>query len=191
MREPLIWDFQMILFIAATLMWWAEFIFFPSSTQDKKGQGSFFIIMFSILASIILSISLSRAGIGLVSGTAGSIMRTGGLMIYLSGLICRYWSIKMLGLNFSRATEAEESQALVGSGLYSYLRHPLYLGLFLLTTGIPLFLTNYPAAIFSAVIMFASLNKRMQEEEELMEEVIGTRYLEWKAQRYRFLPFIY
>jgi protein-S-isoprenylcysteine O-methyltransferase Ste14 len=45
--------------------------------------------------------------------------------------------------------------------------------------------------IVSIVLMGSTLNYRMVLEERAMEQVIGKRYQEWKAKRYRFIPFIY
>jgi len=39
--------------------------------------------------------------------------------------------------------------------------------------------------------MFVVINKRIKEEEEYMEEIMGNTYLNWKEKRYRFIPFIY
>lgn len=191
MPTPINWDFQMIVFILCTFAWWAEFVFFPAGARKKRGRASFLIIVFSIFLIVGLSILFTRLQIGVVPRTAGNVMRNVGLLIYIMGLIFRYWSIRELGDLFTRGTEAEESQALVSSGLYNYLRHPLYLGLFLLTTGIPVFLQNFPVSLLSIFLMFFSLNNRMREEEALMEKVIGVRYKEWKKRRYRFFPFIY
>ncbi len=191
MPSPINWDFQMFVFIICTLLWWAEFIFFPAPARKKRGRTSFLIIVFSIFLVVGLSILFTNQRIGIVTGAAGSVMRTAGLLVYIMGLGIRYWSILELGELFTRGTEVEKGQALISSGLYNYLRHPLYLGLFLLTTGIPVFLQNFPISILAIFLLFLTLNNRMREEEALMERVIGSRYREWKEERYRFFPFIY
>lgn len=191
MDSPISWDFQMLIFILCSFAWWAEFVFFPAPARKKRGRTSFLIIVFSIFLVVGLSIIFTRLKIGVVAETPGTIMRNVGLLIYIMGLIFRYWSIRELGDLFTRGTEVEKSQTLISTGLYNYLRHPLYLGLFLLTTGLPVFLQNFPVSLLAIFLMFFSLNNRMLEEEALMEEIIGERYQEWKKQRYRFFPFIY
>ena len=191
MDGPISWDFQMVVFILCTLAWWAEFVFFPAPARKKRGRDSFLLIVFSILLVVGLSVIFTHLRFGIVEGTPGEIMRNFGLIIYIMGLVFRYWSIRELGELFTRGTEVEKSQTLISTGLYNYLRHPLYLGLFLLTTGVPVFLQNFPVSLLAILLMFFSLNNRMREEEALMEKIIGERYQAWKKERYRFFPFIY
>ncbi len=149
MYSPISWDFQMFIFILCTFVWWAEFIFFPAPARKKRGRTSFMIIVFPIFLVVALSVIFTRLRIGVVADTPGTIMRTVGLLIYIMGLVFRYWSIRELGDLFTRGTEVEKSQALISTGLYNYLRHPLYLGLFLLTTGVPVFLQNFPVSLLA------------------------------------------
>jgi protein-S-isoprenylcysteine O-methyltransferase Ste14 len=103
----------------------------------------------------------------------------------------RYISILYLGKHFTRDVEVSKTQTLISKGPYRWLRHPLYLGLFLLTISVPLFFQNWLMTILSSIAMFFMLNHRMNIEETLMEDVIGNTYIEWKKTRYRFIPWIY
>lgn len=38
--------------------------------------------------------------------------------------------------------------------------------------------------------MYNMLNRRILEEERFMEEVLGARYVRWKNERYKFVPFV-
>lgn len=185
------WGWQAYVFIFLTLFWWAEFVLFPSYKRSGNGQGTFYLIMTSILLSVALAFLFNWFRIGVLESEAGRYMTNTGLVIYALGLVLRYTGILQLGKNFSRGTEAVKEQELISWGLYSRLRHPLYLGLFLLTLGVPLILQTYSGALFTTLVMFYSLNRRMAEEEELMESILGDRYRHWKEDRYRFLPYIY
>ena len=113
------------------------------------------------------------------------------LFTYPLGLGLRYISIVYLGNHFTRDVEVSTTQTLISKGPYRILRHPLYLGLFLLTISVPLFFQNWLMTIVSSVGMFLILNQRMNIEEKLMTDVIGEEYISWKNQRYRFIPWIY
>lgn len=178
-----------IIFIIITILWLLEFIIFPSKdkSEDIKNS-SFSIILKAILLIIIINgimlyfhkyIRYSRS------------LKIIAIMIYFSGLILRYYSLILLGKNFSRNVEVDQEQELVSTGTYKYVRHPLYLGLFLLVIAIPLYVGNIYLFLISIVLMFKVINIRIEEEEEAMEKIIGARYVRWKNKRYKFIPFIF
>lgn len=113
------------------------------------------------------------------------------LLIYTLGLTIRYYSLVLLGENFSREVDVKKDQELVSRGLYRYIRHPLYLGLFLLTVAVPLYFGNVLMFILASLLMLWAISIRIDEEEEMMQQVLGERYKVWKDKRYKFIPFIY
>lgn len=177
------------IFILITLLWLGEFIIFPSADKSKESKTkSFSIILASILIIVIINAVMLLFDVFIVKI---SVLKIVALTIYALGLILRYYSLVLLGNNFTRNVEVEEEQELVSVGTYKYLRHPLYLGLFLLSISIPLYSGNMLLFVVSIVIMFKSIELRIKEEEKSMEMVIGKRYIEWKEKRYKFIPFIY
>jgi protein-S-isoprenylcysteine O-methyltransferase Ste14 len=181
-----------ILFYVVTVLWIAEFVIFPSKTRekDKNETRSFLRIMAMIVVSHLLSIGFTVFGWFRIEGTLPALTVIA-IITYPLGLALRYVSVIHLGKHFTRDVEVSKTQTLVSTGPYRVLRHPLYLGLFLLTVSVPMFFSNWLMTIVSAVTMFTVLDHRMGIEEAMMEEVIGDPYLEWKRARYRFIPFIY
>lgn len=171
-----------ILFIIITLFWLGEFLIFPSlKKEEKSSKKSFPAILASILFIIILNAIMYFKDIFLVDKT---FLKVIALVIYLSGLVLRYWSLILLGKNFSRDVEVSNEQELISHGTYKYFRHPLYLGLFLLTTAVPLYVGNIIVFLLAIFIMSFVINIRIKEEESFMEEVLGERYVSWKNKRY-------
>ncbi len=178
-----------VTFILITVLWLMEFIIFPSKDKSKESKtSSFSIILISILLIVIVNGIMFYFDKLLVDRLSLKIIA---LFIYASGLILRYYSLILLGKNFTRNVEVSENQELVSTGTYKYLRHPLYLGLFLLVIAIPLYVGNILLFIISIIIMFKAIDIRIKEEEKTMEKIIGERYVEWKMKRYKFIPFIY
>ena len=171
-----------ILFIIITLFWLGEFLIFPSLKKEEKSRKkSFSIILSSILLIVILNAIMYFKDILLFDNT---LLKVLALIIYTSGLILRYWSLILLGQNFSRDVEVSNEQELVSHGTYKYFRHPLYLGLFLLTIAVPLYVGNILVFFLSILIMSIVINIRIKEEESFMENVLGERYISWKNERY-------
>ncbi|MGA0351367.1 MAG: methyltransferase family protein [Acholeplasmataceae bacterium] len=179
-----------IVFYSVTVLWLLEFIVFPnkhksSTYQEKK---SFFYILSLILLTVILNFIFGFYGWLIVKPSWLSYVA---ISLYTFGLILRVASIIYLGKFFTRHVEVQEKHALVSKGPYLLLRHPLYLGLFLLTVNVPLFFGNIVISGLSMLWMGYILNQRMHIEEQALEMSLGKSYTVWKEKRYRFIPFIY
>ena len=89
---------------------------------------------------------------------------------------------------FAAATiTVEQGQELVSTGLYSVVRHPMYVGVLIMMVGIPLALGSYwgllvliPGAVLLAV-------RILDEEQALQQELAGYREYMQKV-RYRLVP---
>ncbi len=183
----------MLLFYLITALWILEFIIFPpkASGGEVNEQQSFKIILGLVIFNIALTIGLTAGEWFILDNQAHQIMRYVGLGVYILGITLRYTAAITLGKYFTRDINVDESMRLVSHGVYRILRHPLYLGLFLLVTGVPLFFANYFAFIIAFFSMFGVLNRRMKLEEAAMERLLQDNYRNWKRTRYRFIPFIY
>lgn len=176
------------LFIIITLLWLGEFVFFPSSGKEERSeQKTFLIILGAILFVISSNAIMLILNVLIIDNT---VLQVIALVLYSIGILLRYWASILLGRNFSRNVEVSKNQELISHGPYRYVRHPLYTGLFLLTIAVPLFVGNLVIFLLAIILMYLVLNRRIKEEESFMEEVLGERYVQWKNERYRLLPFI-
>ncbi|MFO7941432.1 MAG: isoprenylcysteine carboxylmethyltransferase family protein [Bacillota bacterium] len=183
-----------LIFALVTLLWWAEFVIFPSrmdSRRKSNGSHTYRLILVAVSFTVGVSLILHFLGIGRISAAFVPAARTAGLTMYTSGLILRYWSSIILGREFTRGIEVSEEMRLVTSGPYRLLRHPLYLGLMLLTLGVPAFLGNILGFLIGSGVMFISLARRVEAEERQLLATLGDEYARWIRGRYRLLPFIY
>jgi protein-S-isoprenylcysteine O-methyltransferase Ste14 len=178
------------LFYIITFLWIFEFVLFPSKNETTAEKKSFFKILAIILVSHLLTIILTFLGWFRLT-TTSQVFEVIALIIYAIGLSLRYISIFYLGKYFTRDVHVDKTHELISNGPYKFLRHPLYLGLLLLTISVPIFFANGFMIVVSTIMMFWILNRRMSIEESLMEEKLGSTYLHWKLSRYRFIPFIY
>jgi protein-S-isoprenylcysteine O-methyltransferase Ste14 len=90
----------------------------------------------------------------------------------------------------SRIIEIEENQKVIDTGLYSIIRHPMYLSTILLFLSIPLVL----GSLFSFLIFLiypVIIARRIRNEEQVLEEGLKG-YSEYKKKvKYRVIPFIW
>ena len=96
-----------------------------------------------------------------------------------------------LGRNWSVTLEIREQHALVTTGVYSRLRHPMYAAFWLWALAQALLLPNWiagPAGLvgFGTLFLF-----RIGREERLMMETFGDEYRRYMARTHRIIPGIF
>ncbi len=90
----------------------------------------------------------------------------------------------------SRTIEVQENQAVVSTGLYGIVRHPMYMATVLMYLAMPLVLGSLVA--FGIMLLYIPIIiRRINDEEQLLNaELKG--YTEYCSQvRWRLMPFIY
>jgi methanethiol S-methyltransferase len=88
-----------------------------------------------------------------------------------------------------KPNKEEEKDLFITRGIYSYVRHPQYLGFLLITLGWLIHWPTIPTAVMwpILVVMYYKLAKR---EEKEMEKRFGDRYLLYKESVPMFIPRI-
>ena len=120
----------------------------------------------------------------------GDAVRSLGVLLYTAGGILRLAPVFVLGRRFSGLVAIQPEHRLVTSGLYGIIRHPSYLGLFVLVLGWGLaFRSGVGVAI--AVTMLVVLLARIQAEERLLSETFGAEYDAYRARTWRLIPYVY
>ena len=90
----------------------------------------------------------------------------------------------------SRTIETHEEQEVVSSGLYGFVRHPMYTATIVMFLAIPLVLGSWPSAII--MLPYIPIIIRRIEDEETLLKVELKGYAEYCEQvRWRLIPFVY
>ncbi|MCV7030543.1 methyltransferase family protein [Mycobacterium sherrisii] len=84
----------------------------------------------------------------------------------------------------------EAGQTLVSSGLYKHVRHPMYVGNFVMMVGIPLALGSYWGLLFVIPAQAVIVIRILDEETLLTEQLPGYREYMQRV-RYRLLPYVW
>ena len=86
--------------------------------------------------------------------------------------------------------QSERDQKVVSTGVYGFVRHPMYLGGILLFLGAPLILGSIYGLIIGIFLSLLFVARIMGEEEMLLEELEG--YPNYKKNvKYRLIPYIW
>ncbi len=103
----------------------------------------------------------------------------------LAGTLLAFWAAWTLGRSFSLLPQARR---LVTSGPYRYVRHPIYLGGFLITLG-EVWLRWSPLVVALNLVFVAAQVARLRYEEALLERTFP-EYAEYRARTSCVIPGI-
>jgi protein-S-isoprenylcysteine O-methyltransferase Ste14 len=111
------------------------------------------------------------------------------LLLALGGLVLRAATIGFAPRATSgRGTGVPRAETLTTSGPYSVVRHPLYLGNYLMWLGVALFTRTWWAPIIMSLAFWLYYERIMFAEEEFLRRQFGGLYLSWAAVTPAFLP---
>jgi protein-S-isoprenylcysteine O-methyltransferase Ste14 len=109
--------------------------------------------------------------------------------ISLLGLIVRVLVVGYAHQDTSgRNREKQKAEALNTTGIYSIVRHPLYLGNFFMWLGIILFVGHIWFALVCILLFWIYYERIMLTEEKFLIEKFGDQYHEWANKTPAFIP---
>jgi len=112
-----------------------------------------------------------------------------GLLLCASAAAIRIVALADLGKQFSAYVTLQEGHQLVQTGIYRYIRHPLYLSLLLAAPGFALVFDSalmWPILIATAIFVI----DRIREEERLMQSEFGRSFEDYRNRTKIIFPLI-
>ncbi len=97
-------------------------------------------------------------------------------------------STRAMGRNWSLVARTRGDHALVTSGPFAYVRHPIYAALFLLMAGYAVAFGHLGRLPLAAAIYAAGTVLRVRIEERLLRDRFGDAYAAYAARVTRFVP---
>ena len=114
-----------------------------------------------------------------------------GTAVFLLAIWLFYRAHHDLGRNFSDSLDLRVDHALVTTGIYRTVRHPMYLAFWLWSLAQILLLPNWVAG-FAGLAGFAALYfGRLDREEQMMLDRFGDDYRRYASRTARMVPWIY
>lgn len=87
-----------------------------------------------------------------------------------------------------RNTKNQVANELNSTGIYSVVRHPLYLGNYLVALGLFMYSTDWEVMVIYSLIYWVYYERIMFAEEEFLRGKFGPVYTEWAARTPAFIP---
>ena len=120
-----------------------------------------------------------------------NILTVVGIMVSFAGLCIRAYTIGTTPRGTSgRNTKEQVANELNSTGMYSMVRHPLYLGNYLMWAGLLIFIGSLPLFIIISLLYWIYYERIMYAEECFLEKQFGEKYTEWSMTVPPFLPKI-
>lgn len=119
------------------------------------------------------------------------IIQSLGFILVLIGVSIAIFARKTLGVNWVPAAEyqVKQRQRLVTTGIYAYIRHPIYLSVFLSITGGELVAQSYLLAM--GFLFLAEGYKQSYCEEKLLLDHFGNLYKTYMKRTKMFIPYLW
>ena len=111
-----------------------------------------------------------------------------GILVYAVGFFVRLKAFNDLKNNYNVSKE-KIAKNIMANGIYSYTRHPLYLGTLLIYLGFCLMIFSKAGVILYFIFLVPLFFIRIREEEKEFAE--NAEYKKYKKRTSRLVPFVY
>ncbi len=113
-----------------------------------------------------------------------------GLMLCGIGVGVRLLALNTLGECFSAYVTLQPNHRLVQNGIYASIRHPLYLSLLLMPTGVALVFASFLALPILALAAIFVLD-RIRKEENLLAAHFASRFEDYRRRSWKLFPLLF
>jgi len=129
-----------------------------------------------------------------LSPTLSVILGATGLAVFLGGLFLALWARwalgAMYGVSTSSAAQLRVQHRLIQHGPYAFVRHPMYLGYWLVFAGVMLVYRTWTPLLLLAMCV-PSFYRRARREEQALAEGFGDEWQAYTARTKFLIPFVY
>lgn len=113
-----------------------------------------------------------------------------GLALIVIGYTIALVATSTLRRFYSSTLVIREDHQLITHGIYRHTRHPIYLGVILVSIGVPVCVSSLYGLLIMSVLIPIVLN-RIRIEERLLIEEFGDAYRTYQEATSKLIPFIY
>lgn len=110
-----------------------------------------------------------------------------GLLIEVGFLLLAVWARQLLGRNWSGAVAIKVDQALIRSGPYNFVRHPIYSGMLGAYLGIAI-ISGEVHALLGLILACFAYWRKIRIEEQYLSTVFGSAYMDYQADVSALIP---
>jgi len=180
----------LFLFAVQQLYWLIGYFKAEKLKPRTKKDTLVNIIERTLIKAVYFVIFIQLLGVNILQFSNNNFLVLSGFILSIIGIIISISARKEIAANWTCSDnyQIKKNHSLVTSGIYRYIRHPIYLGMGISFLGVELLVQSY-------LIFFAPLGTLMifywaKREEALLTKHFKESYLKYKRKTKMFLPFI-
>ena len=174
-------------FIALSIFW---AIAAKDRAPDRRSEAPTSAMLHqALVAASLLIIVVPISGLTARIYPNANVVVASGLLLELFGFALAIAARRELGRNWSAEVRIAEGHALVHTGPYRYLRHPIYTGALCMYAGLTIVSGTLHAVLGLALVCLAYWRKTRLEERLLADE-FGPRFEEYRRRSWAVIPLV-
>jgi protein-S-isoprenylcysteine O-methyltransferase Ste14 len=143
------------------------------------------LFLFASLASLPFA---DRRSLGVMP--VGAVVRWIGVVLSAGGLLLVFWSGVALGRLYSPEVTIQKGHQLITAGPYRVIRHPRYLGVMLMASGVSLLFRSWVGLALCLPVLWVLID-RIRDEEAVLQQEFGPAWHSYTQRSWRLLPYLY
>lgn len=156
--------------------------------QSQTIAGDWTALLVALSAAMAIALPVLEAALR-QTATVNISAALAGLAIILVGWGVAYVANRAIGDSWSPVVGKTQEQHLVTSGVYSAIRHPLYLSGLLIVAGSNIYFASTWAWLGALIVLIAIFIRLPIEEQRLVER-FGQAYIDYQKQTRAIFPWI-
>lgn len=165
-----------------------------SLREDMEKQGTFLFrwrsyLPLSLLPLFIAALQNSELLERIFGDSVDAVWKIFCLTLSFSGLALRFWIAGHVASGTSgRSTKRQIADTLNITGMYSVVRHPIYLANFIMMVGLFLFVEVWWLVLMGIALFWLFYERIMFAEEKFLSEKFGASFSKWAQGTPAFFP---
>lgn len=188
--------FNIVLRISSILLFVIQYVYWkvterkadktkPKSTAPRR-RDQIGHLLYSGLCNFIL---LQLIGLQIFSYPYNPLLQTAGFVSVVIGVVVCIVARRELGVNWTHAHQYQikKEHILITSGIYHYIRHPIYAGLLLCFGGVELVAGSYLIFLIVPILVIGTY-VQAKREEKILCDYFGKKYKDYMKRSNMLIP---
>ena len=187
--------FKIIYFVLFLLAFIVRKLFTASKDRkefvvQERSVGDIVLLTFDGIGMVIPLIYVFSSWMDFADYSMSEWVAWIGVALFLGAIMLLYFSHAHLGKNWSPVLGIQKDHKLITTGIYEYIRHPMYAAHILWAVAQILILHNWIAGFSFIAVMIPHYLLRVNKEEQMLIDQFGKEYEDYMSVTGRIFPKI-